>query len=139
MSGRFADATATATLILPGGCQCPGTPHEHDEWVYRTEPTGSDLSRARVEATARDGRVDLVLAQDVLMAALSVSWNLVGKEGEAVPLTRLAISTLDVETRNAMVLAVDPTAAGATRRRPAALSRNGSPGNGSRHPTPTAV
>lgn len=135
---RFVDTSVTDRLVLPGGCQCPGTPHAEDEWIYRSEPAGSDLSRARVEATTRDGRVDLVLAQDVLVAALSISWNLVDKGGNPVPLTRLAISQLDVDTRNAMVMAVDKLASPFPKGSPV-RSRNGSSANGSRLPTTTTV
>lgn len=131
--GRFTDLARTATLVLPGGCQCPGTPHEADEWTYRVEASGTELRRARLGATDSAGRVDVALGEDILLAELSLSWNLLDDEGAGVPLTRGAIGRLDVETHNAMIEAIESatTAAVPLPNRSAVRSASGSRANGS--------
>ena len=137
---RFADPRRTDTLALPGGCQCPGTPHERDEWVYRTELGGSEYARA-VASAKRGDEIDETAFQEVLLEVASVSWNLTGDDGP-VPLTLDAIRLLDVTTRAAIIEALDNALSTTVAPSPnvsAAPSRNGSRASGSRTRTPTMV
>lgn len=112
--GRFADPTRTATLVLPGGCQCPGTPHARDEWEYRLELGESELRSAGVRAligrdAAGEALIDLPLMQDLLIETASVAWNLVGDDGALVPIRPQTLRLLDETTRDAMLEALDET------------------------------
>lgn len=105
---RFADPSATDVLVLPGGCQCPGSPHDADEWTYRTELGDSEQKRAALAGfDLATSKVDWIAAQDALIGVAGVSWNLVDEDGEPVPFTLNAIRLLDMATRDAMAEAVD--------------------------------
>lgn len=105
---RFADPSATAVLVLPGGCQCPGSPHEADEWTYRTELGDSEQKRAAIAGFDLDtAKVDWIAAQDKLIEVASVRWNLVDDDGDPVELSVATIRLLDQATRDAMAEAVD--------------------------------
>jgi hypothetical protein len=130
---RFADPRRTATLALPGGCQCPGSPHEADEWTYRTELGGSEYARAVAQAR-RGEDIDEAVFQDALVEAASVSWNLVDDAGP-VPLTLASIKLLDVETRTTIISTLDDALSMTVAPPPnasAARSRNGSRASGYR-------
>ncbi len=139
---RFADPRRTATLVLPGGCQCPGSPHADDEWTYRTELGDSEIKQAGARAATNepgDLGINVILMQDLLLEVASVRWNLVDEAG-AVPLDAKHLRLLDAGTRDAMLTALDE----ATSRtlspppnRSAARSRNGSRASGSQTRTPT--
>lgn len=85
--GRFGGENVT--VALPGGCQCPGTPHAQDE-VYLLPRLTFD-GGAAAEAVLRDGlgKGDLdAIAVPVLHAYLAhqvAGWNLVGPDGKPVP------------------------------------------------------
>lgn len=147
---RFADPTATDTLTLPGGCQCPGTPHEADVWVYRTELGDGDEQRAGSFGWSAGGGAyfDWEAARDKLIEIATVRWNVVGEGGAPVPVNVASVRLLDTETRQLMAAAVD-TAQEAYRRArspnpSAAQSVTGSPASGSpnraqrRHPSTTS-
>lgn len=105
---RFADPSATAVLVLPGGCQCPGSPHDADEWVYRTELGDSEQKRAAMAGfTLGSDAVDWIAAQDALIVVAGVRWNLLDDDGDPVPFTLNAVRLLDMATRDAMAEAVD--------------------------------
>lgn len=137
MSGRFADPRRTATLALPGGCQCPGSPHEADEWVYRTELGDSEIKQAGARAATNepgDLGINVILMQDLLLEVATVRWNLVDEAG-AVPVTRTALGLLDAATRDAMLVALDEATARTVAPVPnasGARSRNGSRASASR-------
>lgn len=110
--GRFADPSRTATLALPGGCQCPGSPHAADEWEYRLELGDSEIKSAGIRAligrdAAGEALIDLALMQDLLLEAASVSWNLVDERGAIVPIRTQTLRLLDQSTRDAMLTALD--------------------------------
>lgn len=110
--GRFADPTRTATLELPGGCQCPGTPHRTDEWEYRVELGDSEVRSAGIRAlmgrdAAGEPLIDLALMQDLLLETASVGWNLVDERGVLVPIRSQTLRLLDEPTREAMLTALD--------------------------------
>lgn len=109
MSGRFADTTATDVLELPGGCQCPGTPHDADRWVYRLELGDAEEKRAGAFgwATTNGSYFDWEAARDKLIEIASVRWNILDEQGDPVPLRVSAIRLLDEATRDAMAEAVD--------------------------------
>lgn len=73
---RFANPAATKRLVLDGGCQCPGTPHEEDWMRLRTE-----LGAAEVVRLAGG---DSVAAMELLV----VEWNLLDNDGQPAPLDR---------------------------------------------------
>ena len=105
---RFADPSATDVLELPGGCQCPGSPHDADEWTYRTELGDSEQKRAALAGFELGSeKVDWIAAQDALIVVAGVRWNLVDEDGEPVPFTLNAVRLLDMATRDAMAEAVD--------------------------------
>ncbi len=137
---RFADPRRTATLALPGGCQCPGSPHEDDEWTYRTELGNSEILQAGARAMLPEGGVNVIAMQDVLLEVASVRWNLVDDAG-AVPADAAHFRLLDETTRNAMLAALDEATAKTVAPVPnasGARSPNGSRASASRtrtHPT----
>lgn len=106
---RFADPTRTATLDL-GECRCPGTPHERDEYVYRTELGDAEEGRAGAYGWASTaGRFfDWAAARAMLVAEIAgISWNLTGNDGEPVPMRAETAILLDDATLSAMARAVD--------------------------------
>lgn len=74
--GRFAEPTLER-LVLPGGCQCPGTPHAEDEVWIRRRLGASAL--ARVGRAALEGAVQMDPFADRRRLALEaiVRWNVV--------------------------------------------------------------
>lgn len=81
--GRFGGANIT--VALPGGCQCPGTPHEQDE-VYllpRLTFDGGAAAEDVIRAGLGKGDVDAI-AVPITHAYLThqvAGWNLVGPDG----------------------------------------------------------
>lgn len=133
---RFANPVATDSLTLPGGCQCPGTPHESDVWVYRTELGDGEEQRAGAYGwTVGNGTYfDWEAARDKLIEIASVRWNVVNDAGP-VALSVANIKLLDEPTRQAMAKAVDDAQNAYRNSRlpnpPAAPSVTGSLGSGS--------
>lgn len=106
---RFADPAATESLPLPGGCQCPGSPHAEDVWVYRTELGEGEEQRAGAYgwASTNGSYFDWEAARDKLIEIASVRWNVIGSDGAEMPLRVATIRLLDEPTRDAMARAVD--------------------------------
>lgn len=71
---RFADPTATARFVLPGGCQCQGKPHDDDWMELRTQLSGIEL--AEFASAPADTRLRMLI----------VSWNLIGDDGTVAPI-----------------------------------------------------
>lgn len=72
---RFADIASLARASL-GACQCPGTPHDEDFAMYRTQLGASAL--ARIGRAELEGAVqhDPLAAHRQLVVESVVSWNL---------------------------------------------------------------
>ncbi len=68
---RFVNRKATKRMVLSGGCQCPGTPHDEDWVEMRTEVGAADISAAQQPGGAFAG-LDRVV----------VAWNLLDEDGE---------------------------------------------------------
>ena len=105
---RFADPTAIETLSL-GPCQCPGTPHEEDVVIYRTElGDGEETAAGAAGWAATNGKYfDWEAARSKLLATGVMRWNLLGPSGELMPVTPTAMALLDATTRAAIGAAID--------------------------------
>ena len=91
---RFANPAATGVLTLPGGCQCPGTPHGSDWIRMRAELGGADYLVVRTEGSI------------AALLILAVEWNLLGHDGSAAPIDRDHVSRLfddNFESLNAWI------------------------------------
>lgn len=75
---RFAKRTETGRLVLTGGCQCPGKPHDEDWIEMRRQLGGADLIGTSV---------------DVLENVI-VAWNLLDDDGEPAPIDRAHCAAL---------------------------------------------
>jgi hypothetical protein len=88
--GRFGGANVT--VPLPGGCQCPGTPHAQDE-VYllpRLTFDGGAAAEAVLERAIGGGDAEAI-AVPLMHAYLEhqvVGWNLTDAAGAPLPYTR---------------------------------------------------
>jgi hypothetical protein len=130
---RFANPNRTDVLSL-GSCQCPGTPHEQDEYVHRVELGAGEEQRAGDYGWAEGGYSTFLgsAAQNRLIEIAGIRWNLLDSEGEPMPLTAHAASLLDEDTRTLILERIDSI----TTRKPlpkvsAAPSRRSSLANGS--------
>ncbi len=106
---RFADPTRTAELDL-GECTCPGTPHERDVYVYRTELGDAEEGRAGAYGWAATGHrfFDTSAALTYLVAEVAgVSWSFVGEDGKPIPMRAETAALLDENTLGAMGRAID--------------------------------
>lgn len=83
---RFANRAATGRLVLQGGCQCAGEPHDEDWIELRTQ-----LGTADAMAIAAGSSVDT-------LERLIVGWNLLDEEGDAAPVDREHIEDLFADT-----------------------------------------
>ena len=114
---RFADPTATAVLDL-GECRCPGTPHDRDEYVYRTQLGDAEEGRTGAYGWATTGNrfFDWAAARAYLIAEVAgVSWNFMDTGPDAlvpVPMRVETAALLDEQTLNAMAQAVDAAQSG---------------------------
>lgn len=97
--GRFGGANVT--VALPGGCQCPGSPHETDE-VYLLPKLSFDGGYAADEALRKGlgtGDPDAV-SKPLVRAYLEhqvAGWNLVGEDGMGLPFSpALLLSDWDI-------------------------------------------
>lgn len=104
---RFADPAATRLVEIPGGCQCPGTPHEKDEAVFRYQIGASAL--ARIGRAELQGAValDPMAAYRQTVLETVESWNLVwldpgsrngSRRSVPVPITPTNVAEMDVDT-----------------------------------------
>ncbi len=105
---RFANPARTARLNL-GACQCPETPHAEGDWVdHRLEFGSGELERIGAYGMARgEGGFDFGAATDKLIEVGVVRWNLLGPDGEEVPVSVASISLLDAATRSTISEAID--------------------------------
>jgi hypothetical protein len=72
---RFANRAASAVLTLPGGCLCPGAPHESD-WI-----------RLRTEAGAAETLAMAQLGSNIgAIQTLALEWNLLDDDGKPAEL-----------------------------------------------------
>lgn len=79
---RFANERATGRLVLRGGCQCSGTPHDEDWIELRTE-----LGTVDTIAISEGKSIDA-------LERLIVDWNLHGDDGKVAPVDREHIGKL---------------------------------------------
>jgi hypothetical protein len=111
---RFADPKALDRIVLPGGCRCPGSPHDEDWARFRTQL--GDGEKASI-GTAGWGRslgayFDWNAAKTALVAYATIDWNLVGlpdaKGRQAtLPITFDAVNLLDGGARDAIAKAIN--------------------------------
>lgn len=96
---RFADPRVTRRLEL-GPCECPGTPHSSDWVEFRTQISSADLARV-----ARADETDL---ESMALAVVDfvVGWNLLGPDGENVPISGATFLALQVDTLSQIVTGV---------------------------------
>lgn len=87
---RFANPAATERFILPGGCQCPGSPHDEDWMSVRTE-----LGTADIVALERAESVDRLLL-------LVTEWNLLDEDGTAAVVDAEHVGLLFAESFDAL-------------------------------------
>lgn len=83
---RFVNAEATRTVDL-GPCECPGTPHDSDWAKLRDQLSGSEigaLQRVPVDEIATTEAV----------APFITEWNLLGPDGEVMPISAEALRML---------------------------------------------
>jgi hypothetical protein len=131
---RFANPERTDVLPL-GPCQCPGSPHEQDEYVHRLELGAGEEQRAGDAGWAEGGYATFssAAAQNKLIEIAGKSWNLVDGEcdcpknghrgpvhpdGEPVPLTAYTASLLDEDTRRLITTRLDEVTAGGNGKDP---------------------
>lgn len=130
---RFANPNRTDVLPL-GPCQCPGTPHtEGDIAVYRLELGSGEESRAGAYGWSITNGVyfDWEAARSKLIEIGVVRWNLLGPDGEPMPVTVISAGLLDEKTRNAIAAKLDevtspPLPKASKRRSPRRSLVNGS-------------
>lgn len=72
---RFANPDAVGRFVFPGGCQCPGSPHEEDWMDLRTE-----LGTADMLVIAASGTNPLAVVSHLLRG-----WNLLDEDGSEAP------------------------------------------------------
>jgi hypothetical protein len=111
---RFADPKAVDRIVLPGGCRCPGSPHDEDWARFRTQL--GDGEKASI-GTAGWGRslgayFDWNAAKTALVAYATIEWNLVGlpdaKGRQAtLPITFDVVNLLDGGARDAIATAIN--------------------------------
>ena len=120
---RFADREATGLLTLPGGCQCPGTPHASDWLRLRTE--------LGAEEVVRLAKADSIGALGMLV----VEWNLLDNDGTLAPLDRDHFQALFAENFGPLDEWIETNVrVGSLPNAPAARSPRSSRASGS--PTP---
>jgi len=85
---RFANPTRTERYYFPDGCKCPGEPHEQDWVLCRTELGAEDV--AQLNAWSGFGALGGVMGLTLLIK----DWNLLGPDGEDMPVTPESIKLL---------------------------------------------
>lgn len=81
---RFIDRTATVRYVLPGGCQCPGTPHTEDWIDFRSEIGIADV----IAAGQANG--DALAGLERVIS----DWNLLLPSGDVAAVSRETIGDL---------------------------------------------
>lgn len=132
---RFANPNRTDILPL-GPCECPGTPHEQDEVIYRLELGAGEEERAGAYGWAATGYeyFDSAAARAKLIEIGVVRWNLLGPDGEPMPVNARSAALLDESTQTLIAAKLDEVT---TRAAPlpngsGARSRNGTRASASR-------
>ena len=151
---RFANPSRTDVLIL-GPCQCPnrrvvdspvrgpdrrvhdrGVPHEQDEVVHRLELGAGEEERAGTYGWSVTGwqYYDSAAARAKLIEIGVVRWNLLGPDGEAMPVTARSAALLDDATLKAISERLDEVTARGDPlpNESGAPSEDSSPGSASR-------
>lgn len=105
---RFANPNRTDVLSL-GSCQCPGTPHEQDEVVYRLELGAGEEERAGTYGWSVTGWTyfDSAAARAKLVEIGVVRWNLLGPEGEEMAVNAHNAALLDESTLDLITKKLD--------------------------------
>lgn len=118
---RFANPTAIGRADL-GACQCPGTPPPHpdgDTAVYRTELSGSAISRIGLASLRGAAARDPLAGHRALVLEATLSWTLLWPDPDAelaegeeppivsVPITEATIDELDEETLRTLAREID--------------------------------
>lgn len=141
---RFADITALSRYSL-GACQCPGTPHDEDYAMYRTQLGASALARigrAHIEGAVQH---DPLAAHRQLVLESVAEWNLLwldpsddGKDRAVVPvpINAATVELLD-DSIVALANAIDAANGGPAPNGSGAPSRASSRGSASRARTTT--
>lgn len=143
MVSRFA-GTTTVEYVFPDGCSCPGTPHEQDTAVVRTQLGASALARvgrAEIEGAVR---LDPLAAHRQLVLESVERWNLLreveGENGEPLvvpaPVNEATIELLD-ESLVPLADFIDQHTRGAPPNASGAPSRASSRGSASPAPRRT--
>jgi hypothetical protein len=136
---RLADPSLIDRVTFPGACECPGTPHVHDEVTIRTQLGGSAMNRIGAQSIRSTAELDPLAVHRQVLLETALSWNLVWRdpsvdppdEGEPderpvvpVPLNELTVRELDGDALRALVREIDgrirrtaPKASGGRRRR----------------------
>lgn len=137
---RFANPDRTDVLSL-GPCQCPGQPHEEDHVVHRVELGAGEEERAGTYGWSVTGweYFDSTAARCKLVEIGVVRWNLLGPDGEPMPVSVRSAALLDEETLNLITKKLDEVTArprgGPSPNGSGARSVSGSPGSASRRRT----
>lgn len=106
---RFANPNRTDVLPL-GPCQCPGTPHDDGDFaVYRQELGAGELERAGAYgwAAADYQYYDSAAARCKLIEIGVVRWNLLGPDGEEMPVNARSAALLDEATQSLIATRLD--------------------------------
>lgn len=109
---RFANPNRTDVLDL-GACQCPGTPHESDQVVYRLELGAGEEERAGAYGWSVTGWAyfDSAAARAKLIEIGVVRWNLLGPDGEEMPVNARSAALLDEATLDRITAKLDEVTA----------------------------
>ena len=124
---RFADPRATRTVDL-GPCECPGTPHERDEALIRSELSGSEIARIVSASQTDESEASAAFAPYVL------SWNLLDPDGQPTEPSADLLTQLMATTLQSLVTAISEvvTASVQVPNRSSGPSRASSRGTASR-------
>lgn len=141
---RFADIAALSRYSF-GACQCPGTPHDEDFAMYRTQLGASALARigrAHIEGAVQH---DPLAAHRQLVIEAVAEWNLLwldpSSDGEDRPVVPVPINAATVELLDDSIVAfanaIDAANGGPAPNGSGAPSRASSRGSASRARTKT--
>ncbi len=134
----YADPDATETIELPGGCPCPGRPHERESAVIRTQLGAGERASIAVAgwSRARGDFYDWEAAKSELVATAVVSWTYLrpGSDDEPVPLPIDWVTVhrrLPGPAREALAKAINAAHAGVLEAEASLPNASGAPSRGS--------
>lgn len=135
---RFANPNRTDVLDL-GPCGCPGTPHESDQVVYRVELGAGEEERAGAYGWSVAGwqYFDSAAARCKLVEIGVVRWNLLGPDGEAMPVNARSAALLDEATLDLITAKLNEVTAKPEPLPKASAARSAAGTPASRSPSPT--